>query len=126
MRRFNFKIKSKRAISFKWLWILLIQIISMLALNALLSLSIASGKFLHYLCMWGIAPICGFFSACIATRKGLLNYAAWLTPPVTEVIGNLLVWGYSPAVGPVFLCAFISLVGAATGEVLKSQNKHKG
>ena len=117
------KHKQKRSVPAKWLLILLIQLISMLALGALISLSVIPGKVFHGICQWGVMPICGFISACMATKKGLLNYAAWIAPPVMEVFGNLLVWGYSPSIGPVFLCAFISLVGAATGEVLKVQNK---
>ena len=117
------KPKQKRIIRARWLWILMIQLISMLALGALISLSVIPGKIFHGICLWGVMPICGFVSACLATKKGLLNYAAWIAPPVMEVFGNLLVWGYSPTMGPVFLCAFISLVGAATGEVLKRQYK---
>lgn len=117
------KPKQKKPIRAKWLWIFLIQLISMLALGALISLSVIPGKIFHGICLWGVMPICGFISACMATKKGLLNYAAWIAPPVMEVFGNLLVWGYSPTAGPVFLCAFISLVGAATGEVLKRQYK---
>jgi len=117
------KTNQKRTIRMKWLWILVIQLISMLALGALISLSIIPGKIFHGICLWAVMPVCGFISACLATRKGLLNYAAWIAPPVMEVLGNLIVWGYSPSVGPVFLCAFISLVGAATGEVLKCQSK---
>lgn len=118
--------KTKRPVPLRWLWILLIQAVSMLALGVLISLSIVSGKFLHGLCLWLLAPLAGFGSACAATRKGLLNYAAWILPPAMETLANLLLWGYSPSVGPVMLCAFISFVGAATGEVLKSIPKHKG
>lgn len=117
------KQKPKKLPGARWLWILLIQIISMLALGALISLSIIPGKIFHGICLWGVMPVCGFISACLATKKGLLNYAAWIAPPVMEVFSNLLVWGYSPTMGPVFTCAFISLVGAATGEVLKVQHK---
>lgn len=115
--------KQTKYIPLKWLWILLIQLISMLALGALISLSVIPGKIFHGICLWGVMPVCGFISACLATKKGLLNYAAWIAPPIMEIFGNLLVWGYSPTMGPVFLCAFISLVGAATGEVLKVQTK---
>ena len=123
MKNLNTKRIKKRSIPAKWLWILLIQAVSMLAVGALISLSVIPGKIFHGIFMWGLMPICGFISACMATQKGLLNYAAWIMPPVMEVFGNLLVWGYSPTMGPVFMCAFISLVGAATGEVLKTQNK---
>lgn len=107
----------------RWIWILLIQLISMLLLGAVTSLSIWLGGFIHGICLWMLAPIAGFISACMATRRGLLNYVAWLAPPAMQFAANLLLWGYAPSVGPVFLCAFISLVGAATGEVLKRQHK---
>ena len=123
MYKSKHKIEKNQPIPVKWLWILLIQCISMLAFGALISLSIIPGKVFHGICLWGVAPIAGFISACMATRRGLLNYAAWIAPPAMEVFGSLLVWGYSPAMGPVFLCAFISLVGAATGEVLNRQYK---
>lgn len=107
----------------KWLWVLLVQIISMLAFSALISLSVWLGGFVHGLCRWILMPIGGFISAYMATCKGLLNYAAWIVPPAAQVFANLLLWGYSPSVGPVFLCAFISLVGAAAGEVFKRQSR---
>jgi len=109
----------------KWLWILLIQALAMLIAGVLFSLSIIPGGIIYKLCIWVLMPLTGFAGACIATRLGLLNYAAWLVPPVMEVFANLILWGYSPALAPVFLCGFISLVGAATGEVLKQQNKHQ-
>ena len=118
--------KKKWTPRIRWPWILLIQIVSMLAAGALISLSILLGGFLHGVCLWMLMPLAGFASACMATKKGLLNYAAWIAPPVMEVFSNLLIWGYSPSVGPVFLCGFVSLVGAATGEVLRLQTKDKG
>lgn len=105
----------------KWLWIWLIQFASMLLVSILAALSLYLGKLAHGLCLWGLMPLAGFASACAATRKGLLNYAAWIAPPAMEFVGNLLVWSYAPEVAPVFLLSFISLVGAATGEVLKRQ-----
>ena len=104
-----------------WLWAWLIQFVAMLALSLLAALSIMAGKFVHGLCLWVLLPTAGAASACAATRAGLLNYAAWIAPPAMEYLANDILWGYAPEVGPVFFCAFISLVGAATGEVLKRQ-----
>lgn len=103
----------------KWPWILLLQIMATLIVFLLLSLSLWLGSLMHGLCLWFLTPIAGFLSACIATRAGLLNYLAWLIPPFVQVAADLLLWGYAPGTAPVFLCAFIALVGAATGEVLK-------
>lgn len=104
-----------------WPWILLIQAVTALAVSVPVALSLLLGGVLHGICQWGLMPLAGFISACVATRKGLLNYAAWILPPAMELFGHMLVWGYAPEPGPVFFCAFISLVGAATGEVLKRQ-----
>jgi len=112
-----------KPVRLKWLWILLVQIISMIAFSALISLSVWLGGFVHGFCLWVLMPIGGLASAYLATHRGLLNYAAWIVPPAAQVISNLLLWGYSPSVGPVFLCAFISLVGAAAGEVRKRQSR---
>lgn len=109
----------------KWLWILLAQLVSMLLLSLAYAYSILWGKAIHGIFQWGIMPVAGFVSACLATRKGLLNYAAWIAPMVMMPIGNILVWGYASGMGPAFLCGFISLVGAATGEVLNQQQKRK-
>ena len=115
----------KRAkIRMKWLWIWLIQIAGMLALGLITALSYYLGSVIHAILFWGAMSIAGFVSACIATRKGLLNYAAWIAPPAMSLLGHILIWGYFPGAGAILLCAFISLVGAATGEVLKRQDTH--
>ena len=108
-----------------WLWVWLIQIASSLLFALPISLSLWLGGAVHALCMWGLSPILGFLSGLIATRKGLLNYAAWIAPPVMLFVGYEIAWGYPPAPGPVFLCGFISLVGAAAGEVLNQRQKKK-
>lgn len=109
----------------RWLWVWLIQIAASLLIGTIAALSLWLGGSLHAACMWGLAPVAGFAAACIATRKGLNNYAAWIAPPAMLALGYLLVWAYPPTPGPVFLCAFISLVGAATGEVCKLRQKKK-
>lgn len=112
---------ASRQIPLKWLWILLVQLVSCFAIAIPGALSMWLGGTVHGICSWVLLPVAGFISACLATRKGLLNYAAWILPPLVQLPANLLVWGYLPTPGPILLCAFISLVGAATGEVLKRQ-----
>ncbi len=107
----------------KWYWAWLIQIGTMLLLGSAAALSLLLGKVIHGLCLWGIMPLAGLVSSCRVTRAGLWNYAAWLAPPAAMLLGNALVWGYLPSPGPVFLCGFISLVGAAAGEVLKQRER---
>ena len=107
----------------KWPIIWLLQCAAMLAASALTALSLWLGGTVHAVMSWGFMPLAGFFAAMTATRAGLLNYSAWLAPPLMMFIAHRVFWAYSPKVGPVFLCAFISLVGAASGEVLKQQTK---
>ena len=109
----------------RWLWVWLIQIAVSLLIALPISLSLWLGGAVHAACMWGLSPILGFISGLVATRRGLLNHAAWIAPPAMLFVGYEISWGYPPPVGPVFLCGFISLVGAATGEVLNQRQKKK-
>lgn len=109
---------------FRWLIILLLQFAAVFALGCAAALSLWLNHLLYGVCMWGLMPLIGFISAYIATRKGLLNYAAWIAPPAATVFSHMIIWFYLPAVGPILLCAFVSLVGAAAGEV-KTQFERK-
>jgi len=113
----------RKQIPLKWLWILLIQLASMLLLSLLLEQSYFLGIWPHRLCTWVVFPVAGLFSACMATRRGLLNYAAWIAPPAMQFLGYYILWSYFITPGPVFLCAFVSLVGAAAGDVLNRRDK---
>ena len=119
------KEKKQPKLRCKWLVIWLVQFASTLALGVLIAQSYYLGAVLHGILFWGLMSVAGCISACMATRKGLLNYAAWIAPPMMGLLGHYLVWGYAPNAGPIFLCAFISLVGAAAGEVLKRQETYK-
>jgi len=116
--------KKQRKLTLKWPLIWLIQMAGMLAVSVMIALSYYVSSALHGLLFWGGLSVAGFIAACLATVKGLLNYAAWIMPPVMGALGHYLVWDYLPGAGPILLCAFVSLVGAATGEVLKEQKKH--
>ena len=115
----------KKHIPLKWLWILLIQLSSMLLLSLALERSYYLSIPLHSVCAWAVYPIAALFSACMATRKGLLSYAAWFVPPAMQFLGYYISWPYFIKPGPVFLCGFISLIGAAAGEVLKKRDNKK-
>ena len=106
-----------------WLLIWFIQAAAMLLLGVLTALSKWLGGFIHGAFLWAVMPLGGMAAGCAATRKGLNNYLAWLAPPLMEILGSMLIWGYSPQAGPVFLCGFLSLVGAATDEVLNRQER---
>ena len=114
---------TKRERRIPWPLIWLIQAAAMLALGALAALSALAGGFVHGAFLWALMPLIGMAAGCLATIKGLNNYLAWLAPPLMEIGSSLLIWGYSPSVGPVFLCGFLSLVGAAAGEVYKRQGR---
>lgn len=73
--------------------------------------------------LWGLVPLAGGWTACRAVRRGLLNYAAWIAPPACLYAAHYALWRFAPSAGAALLCAFVSLVGAAAGEVL-NQNKN--
>lgn len=107
----------------RWKWPLawLIQIIGMLLIGCASALTAVLGRIPYGIAMWGGMSAAGAVSAYRATRRGLLNYAAWIAPPVCMALAHWLVWGYVPDGGCVLVCAFVSLVGAAAGEVMNRQ-----
>lgn len=109
----------------RWLWIWLVQTVCMAVLAVAAAGSLFISSALYEVCMWGLLPLAGGACACLCTRKGLLNYAAMLAPPVMQVLGHILLWGYGPEVPPVCLCGLVSMIGAAAGEVIKGQDKIK-
>lgn len=114
---------SRQARGPRWPLVWLIQAAASLLLGALTALSILLGGFVHGAFAWGIMPLGGMAAGYAAVRRGLNNYLAFLAPPLMEALANLLIWRYLPPVGPVFLCGFLSLVGAAAGEVRNLQER---
>ena len=119
------KRSSKPRRGLRWPLVWLVQAAACLALGAVTSLGLWLGGLIHGALLWGIMPLGGAAAGYLAVRRGLNNYLAWLAPPLMEALANLLVWGYPPAAGPVFLCGFLSLVGAAAGEVRNRQGSTK-
>ncbi len=113
----------------RWIWAWALQIAEMLAVCLVEALCAGLHAGLHAALLWGLVPLAGLFTSCQAVRRGLLNYAAWLAPAVCLYGINMLVWGFAPPAGAALLTAFLSLVGAAAGEVLvqreASENKKK-
>lgn len=109
----------------RWKWPVawLVQILEMLALGLMTALIHMLGAVPYGIAAWAVMPLAGLYTAFKATRRGLLNYAAWIAPPVCMWLAHAVLWGYAPAAGPVLVCAFVSLVGAAAGEVLNQQKK---
>ena len=102
-------------------WI--VQFAVMLAACLLAEITYYVSDILRDVLIWALLPILGAVTACRCVLRGLNNYAAWIAPPVCVVLASLILWGYVPHAGPAFLCAFVSLVGAAAGEVLSNENK---
>ncbi len=107
----------------RWLWAWLIQIGQMLAICLVQALSRGIGEALYAALLWAAVPLAGLLTACGAVRRGLLNYAAWLAPPACLFGVHYAVWGFSPPAGAGMLTAFLSLVGAAAGEVVVRRNR---
>lgn len=107
----------------KWLKAWLIQIVTMMILCVLQAFSYYLMAVIYNILLWGVVPLAGLFTAYRAVKRGLLNYAAWIAPPVCLYASHLLVWHYSPPAGAALLCAFVSLVGAAAGEVKMQRDK---
>lgn len=107
----------------RWLWAWMIQIIEMLAVGLAASALNGLSPVACDIALWVVVPIAGAITACRAVRRGLLNYAAWLAPPVCMYATHYALWRYAPPAGAALVCAFVSLVGAAAGEVLNQREK---
>lgn len=106
---------------FIWMKALAIQLVESLAAGLLTALAAGLPPVFSGLTLWLFMPVIGALSAFQAVRRGLLNYVAWLPPPVCLYIAHYLLWRYAPPAGPALLCAFIALIGAAAGEVYKER-----
>lgn len=78
----------------------------------------AAAQPLRLIFLWLLPCAAGAFTACRLSRSGLISYAAWIVPPIMHSIVPLIFLGYLPSPFSMLLCAFVSLVGAATGEVM--------
>ena len=107
----------------RWLLAWGLQILEMLAAGLLAALSYSVAAGLYVVLLWGGVPLAGLFTSCRAVRRGLNNYLAWIAPALCLFAAHYLMWGFSPAVGAGLLTAFLSLVGAAAGEVLNQRDK---
>lgn len=105
---------------FPWPVALLIQAAAALAVSYVACQLLWLGAAAYAVGVWAIVPAFGAASAYFVTVRGLSNYAAWLMPPLMAVAGHYLAFFYPPeSAGPVFLCALLSVIGAAAGEVVK-------
>ena len=107
----------------RWLRAWLIQIVEMLILCFGQAFTYCLSACIYDILLWGMIPLAGLFTAYRAVRRGLLNYAAWIAPPVCLYTSNIILWGFAPPAGAALLSAFTSLVGAAAGEVVNQRDK---
>ena len=66
---------------------------------------------------WGLYPAASAASAYLATRFGLSNYLSWIAPPVAYAAVPWAMIGFPPDAGAMFLVSFLSILGAAAGDV---------
>ena len=118
------KMKLKREKRRRWWLAWLMQILVMGAVSLLTAAAYGTG-IVYTLLLWMAVPLAGAATALRAVRRGLLNYAAWIAPPACLYLAHAALWGYSPSAGAALLCAFVSLVGAAAGEVLAQHDRTK-
>lgn len=74
---------------------------------------------------WMLIPLSGAGTAYWLTRKGINRYLAWILPPVCYSALPWLVIGYPAKAGVMLLTAFVSIVGAAAGEVRNQMENEK-
>lgn len=104
---------------FLWPVQLLVMLLNSLAATLLPLLFPAVVTPLRVVFLWVLPSVLGALTACRLARVGLTAYAAWLLPPIIHSAVPWLLIGYPPAPGSMLLCAFVSLVGAAAGDVLR-------
>lgn len=93
-------------------------------LLALLGHLLSPVRWVSAVLLWIAVPISGAVTACFVTVKGVSPYLAWILPPVMATFAGLIAsMGYAPSAGAMLLCAFVSLIGAAAGDVLTRPRK---
>lgn len=107
----------------RWPRALLLQILCAFAAGFITALCMGLHPIAAAMALWLFMPCAGAFTAFRAVLRGLLNYAAWLAPPVCLYAAYCALWGYAPPAGAALLTAFFALVGAAAGEVYTHSRK---
>ena len=109
----------------KRLFLLIMQLISVFIVS-LFSYFIRPAGFIFRIFIYALLPIFSFFTAMKITIKGINPYLSWILPPVAQTLaGFLITLGIGPDPLPVFITAFLSLVGAATGDVIIKTNSKR-
>jgi len=99
---------------------LLLQFVGMAVLAYLLFNTIWLSKAVYSVCTWAVWPLAGLVSAYMVTVRGVNNFLAWIAPPLAGLMAHYFAFFFMPdSAGPFFICAFVSIVGAAAGDVTK-------
>jgi len=106
--------------------LLAVQLVITAAASYLGALSLYAGALLHDVCVWMLLPVLGAATSYMITVRGVNNYLAWMIPPIAGIAAHYLAFFYLPDTpGPFLACAFVSIVGAAAGDVVKKRSKSK-
>lgn len=117
--------KGEVPLKHRWLRAWLVQVALMLAACLLQAATYPVSPALYGALLWGAVPLAGLATACLAVRRGLNNYLAWLAPAPCLYAAHYALWRFAPSPGAALLTAFASLVGAAAGEVLNRRGRRR-
>lgn len=110
----------------KTIKLLLAQLAITVAASYLGAMALYLGAAVYGACQWVLLPIIGAAVSYGITVRGVNNYLAWIVPPVTGAAAHYLAFFYMPpSAGPFMVCALLSIVGAAAGDVVKKNSKSK-
>lgn len=108
----------------KTIKLLLIQLVITAVFSYLAALSLYLGAAVNAACTFGLLPLIGLVTSYKITVRGVNNYLAWLLPPFMGVLAHYLAFFYLPQTPGAFLvCAVVSIIGAAAGDVVKKTRK---
>lgn len=117
--------KKKSAGKLPWFVLWIIQILAMIILCAIASLSMFFGSAARVICLDILMPLISAFIAARCVYHGLNNYLALVAAPVVFPLTYLLIWGYPPTVAPFIICALVTVFGSAYGEIRRTGSHNK-
>lgn len=110
---------------FKGFLLIAAQYAAMAVISYILFNTLWLNRTVYNICAWGIWPLFGLISSYMVTVRGVNNFLAWIAPPLAGLTAHYLAFFFMPSTaGPFFVCALMSIVGAAAGDVIK-KNRSK-
>ena len=100
---------------------LLFQALVMLIASALAAFAPLIWPPFKIILHWVLLPVLGALTAGLLAFSGVICYAAWILPPVIVSALPWLLLGYPIEPGAMLLCAFLSMIGASAGEVMRKR-----